>query len=230
MKAFLATLCTLLLTGIASADVNVSGEGKVTYVPDLAHVTVGVSADGKTAQEAWRNNSAIVQKLFEVLKANGIDARDMQTSGLNVSPRYTHPKDQEPVLIGYTVTYDLHVTVRKLNELGKVLDGLVENGANRQTSISFGCADPEKLLNEARLKAVADARKKAELYVTAAGASLGPVLSISDSQAIPVRTLQYEHLAKAADAPMPIVTGEQEMTVTVTLVYAIDRLPVLPTS
>lgn len=223
MKAFLTTFVMLACTGLASANVTVTGTGKVTYTPDLAHVTVGVSSDGKTAAEAWQKNAEIVHKLFAALKAYGIEPRDLKTTHLDVSPRYVQRKDQEPELVGYRVTYDLAVTVRKLDDLGRVLDGLVENGANRRMNIAFASADADRLLEQARRNAVADARRRADLYVTGAGAVLGQVLSISDGQAAPWRSLQYEHLAKAGPAGLPIAAGEQEMTVSVTVTYAISH-------
>jgi uncharacterized protein YggE len=225
MKPVLASLALLICSGLASANITVTGTGKVVYVPDIGYISVGVSSDGKTAEEAWQKNSAIVQKLFDALKAMGLEPKDYKTSGLNLTPRYVHHKDREPELVGYTASYDLTVTVRKLNELGKVLDTLVENGANRRMNISLGCADPEKLLDQARIKAVADARKKAELYLTGAGASLGQVLSISEGQNFAWRSLPYEHAVQAGKAPLPIAAGEQEMAVNVTVTYAINQKP-----
>jgi uncharacterized protein YggE len=224
MKALLASLVALVFAGFASANVSVTGTGKVTYVPDLVHVAVGVSSDGKTANEAWQKNEEVVKKLFEVLKTFGIDPKDMKTTGLNVSPRYVNHKDREPELVGYTASYDLNVTVRKLDEAGRVLDALVENGANRHMSLAFGHSDLDRMMDEARTKAAADARKKAELYVTASGASLGQVLSISEGQAFAPGAIQYERLAKA-DAGLPIAAGTQELTVNITAVYAINHAP-----
>lgn len=224
MKAMIATLVALLFAGLASANVSVSGTGKVTYVPDLLHVSVGVSNDGKTANEAWQKNAEAVKKLFEVLKTFGIDPKDMKTAGLNITPRYVQHKDQEPELVGYTATYDLNVTVRKFNEAGKVLDALVENGANRHMNIAFGHSDVEKLMDEARTKAAIDARKKADLYVTASGASLGQVLSISEGQAYTPQYFPYERVAKF-DAGLPIAAGTQDLSVNITVVYAINHIP-----
>jgi uncharacterized protein YggE len=230
MKGVLATLCTLLCTGLASANITVSGHGKVVYVPDVGYVSVGVSSDGKTAAEAWEKNAEVVRKVFEALKKNGIDPKDMKTAGLNVTPRYVHPKDQEPQLVGYTVTYDLSVTVRKLGDLGKVLDELVASGANRRMNIGFGCSDLERLLDQARVKAAADARKKAELYTGAAGASLGQVVAISDTHAAPIRSFAIELDQKPAAGGLPIAAGEQELSVDVTITYALNQGPLPPRS
>src|SRR5262245_35323062 len=161
MKAVLTALALFGFTGLASANINVSGTGKVVYVPDIGWVSVGVTSEGKNAAEAWERNRQKVARIFEALKQLGIDPKDLQTSGLNVSPKYVHRPNQEPQFVGYTASYDLRITVRKLPELGKILDSAVEAGANQRMNISFGCSDHDKLLDDARAKAVADARKKA---------------------------------------------------------------------
>jgi uncharacterized protein YggE len=222
MRATLATLVTLVCTSLASANVTVSGTGKVTYVPDIGTIAAGVSSDGKTAEEAWQKNAAAAQKLVDFLKNLGLQERDFKTSGIGLVPRYVHPKDQEPRLVGYTASYELSVTVRNLKDLGQVLDGLVANGANRQMNISLGCSDPERLLDEARAKAVADARKKAEIYASGAGAALGQVVSISEGSLSPFRSFSYEHVAPAGAKALPIATGEQDLSVSVTVVWGLN--------
>ena len=221
MKAVLATLCTLLCAGLASANITVTGTGKVVYVPDLGILSAGVVTDGKTAAEAWQANAVVVKKLFAALKRLGIDPREVQTTGLGLSPRYVHRKDQEPLLVGYSASYNLSVKVRKLDQFGGVLDALVDNGANRNVSISLGCADPEKLLDAARVRAVAEARKKADIYVKGAGAALGQVVTISEGSVSPWRHYRFDAAARLAGAPLPIAAGEQEMSVSVTVTYQI---------
>src|SRR4051812_18749103 len=204
MKALLASVCALVLVGSASANITINGTGKVTYVPDIAHVNIGASSDGKTAAEAWQKNADLVKKVFDALKKLNIAPRDIKTTGLNVSPRYHHSKDQPPRLLGYTATYNLTVTVRDLAKLAAVLDRSVDAGANRDVGISFGCADPEKLLDQARAKAVRDARKKAEVLVAGAGATLGQVIAISEGQSAPWRTFRYEQKMDAMPSALPI--------------------------
>src|SRR5438270_13637052 len=116
----------------------------------MGTISAGVSSDARTAGEAGQKNGAAVRRLFEVLKQLGIEARDIKTAGLSVNPRYVHPDNKEPQLVGYTATYDLTVTVRKLDDLGRVLDGLVGGGPNRQAGVTFGCSDAEQLLDDAR--------------------------------------------------------------------------------
>jgi hypothetical protein len=223
MKTSLALAAALFVASFAQASITVTGTGKVKYTPDIAYITVGVNTEDKTAQGAWQKNGEIVKMIFAALKRLGISEKDLQTTGVKVQPRYHHPKDKAPVLLGYTATYDLSITVRKLDQIGHVLDASVESGANRSVGIRFACSNPEKLLEQARIAAVAEARKKAQLYVTGAGAQLGLVQSIVEGNYSHYRDYRFEMLPKAALAglPLPIATGEQEMTITVTLTYNI---------
>ena len=151
----------------------------------------------------------------------------MQTTGLRVEPRYVTPKDKAPELVGYTASYELNVTVRKLDDMGKVLDGLAANGANRNMGISFGCSDPEKLMDEARLKAAQDARKKADLYAAGLGCGVGLVQSIGEGQVYEPVRYQFDALAApgAKEAAIAIAAGQQELSVQVTVVFAVNNVP-----
>ncbi len=224
MKAFLATACALLCVGAASANITVTGTGKVIYTPDLATLVLGVSSEGKSAAEAWDKNRKLVAKLFEVLKEHGVDPKDMKTSNLSVTPRYAE-KGKERILVGYLASYDLTVKVRKLDDLGAILDGMVDNGANRNVSLTFGCSDLDKLMDQARAKAVAEARKKAETFVTGAGARLGQVLQINDGSYAPpyYQPMRFELAKGDAPAALVIAAGEQELSVSVTVSYEIDN-------
>ena len=241
MKKLVTTFVLLACTGFAAASgteptpsITVAGHGKVIYVPDLGYIHAGISSDGVTAAEAWQKNEAIVKKIFEALKNLGLEERDFKTTNLNVQPRYLHKKDEAPKFLGYTASYNLVVTVRKLDQMGALLDQMVGAGANRNMNISFGCSKLDELRDQARRNAVADARKRAEIYVTGASpnARLGDVLGISDSPhhfhgpmyAIDARLVQE------GKASLPIATGEQELTVTVTVRWAINNHHVEPTS
>jgi uncharacterized protein YggE len=90
-------------------------------------------------------------------------------------------------------------------------------------NIAFGCDNPEELLDQARMRAVADARRKAELYVKGAGASLGVVVSISEGQAMPFQQFRYEHLAAGSADALPIAAGQQSLNVSVTVTYTINN-------
>jgi uncharacterized protein YggE len=240
MRKFIAVVALLASSGFAAAaptgtqpppSITVSGTGKVVYVPDVGYVHVGVSSNGWTAAEAWKKNEEIVKKIVAHLKALGIEEKDLKTSNIHVEPRYEYKKDEQPKFLGYTVSYDLSVTVRKLDQMGDVLDGAVEAGANRNLAISFGCSKLDELVDEARAKAVAEARKKANLYVTGAGARLGNVLGISDTpynqyyRQYPVDAM----MLKEAKASLPVMAGEQELTINITVTWEIDNSKLEPT-
>jgi hypothetical protein len=224
MRSVFATLALLVVAGLASANITVTGNGKVKFVPNIAKVGLTVTSEAGSAAEAWKKNGDIVKKLFQALRDLGIDEKDFKTEGVNVSPKYFYPKDEPPELIGYTVTYNLTVTVRKLNELGKVLDDLVANGADRLTNIAFTTDDVDGLMDQARAKAIAEARKKAEIYVKGAGANLGQVVTIAEGHALPYRHFEYAVPMKAGDhSALPIAAGEQDLSVTVTVTYTIKN-------
>jgi uncharacterized protein YggE len=240
MKKLIVTLALLACTGVVFASsgaettpsITVTGTGKIVYTPDVGYITVGVSSNGETAAEAWGKNEAIVKKIFTALKELGVQEKDFKTTNLNVQPRYLHKKDQAPKLIGYTASYDLVVTVRKLPQMGELLDRMVDAGANRNMNISFGCSNRDELMDQARVKAVAEARKRANLYVTGASPSarLGDVLAISDGSHHfdrPMFPVDVQ-LVREGKASLPIAAGEQEMSVAITIRWAINNNVVEP--
>src|SRR5262249_36505538 len=120
MKTVLSSAAALLLMASpAWANITVTGHGKIKYTPNVSYVTVTASIDATTAADAWHKNSEVVKRMFQVLADFGIDEKDFKTAGVRITPRYDHPKDKAPVLVGYTVSYDLAVTVRDMKKLGK---------------------------------------------------------------------------------------------------------------
>ena len=209
---------------------SMTGDGKVTAVPDMARVLLEVRTKEKTAAAALRANTQAMRRVFDTLKKRfGIADKDMATSGFDISPVYFTPRDERgrpsgPArLVGYTVRNQLQVTVRDLNRLGGLLDAVVQSGANRVQGIYFDLSNREKLLNEARRKAVADAKAKAELYAQAVGFRLGPVVEVREGGIAPVPVRRMRFAAKAvameASAPVPVARGEQQVRVSVTITW-----------
>ncbi len=203
----------------------VTGAGEAARAPDVAYLTLGVEADGATASEALRKNSAQMEATIKTLRDAGVDKKDIQTSNLSVGARYDYSREgQAPRLIGYQATNTVNVKLRNLEKAGGVIDKAVASGSNRLDSISFGFADTKPLLNEARKAAVADARERASLYAEAAGVKLGPVLQISDSFTQtpgPIPAIARIEM-QAASKAVPIAAGEQSAGASVTIVYAIE--------
>ena len=152
--------------------VEVSGEGSVGAAPDFARVTLGVTSTGKNAGEAMAANAKAANALVSLIKAEGVAPADIQTSELSISPTFSQaPPGQQtaPTITGYSVSNNLTVMLRDIPRLGALLDKAVAAGANSIYGIGFGHNDPSALLDKARPLAVADARRKAEIYASAGG-------------------------------------------------------------
>ena len=150
--------------------VEVSGEGSVGAAPDFARVTLGVTSAGKNAGEAMAANAKAANALVSLIKAEGVAPADIQTSELSISPTFSQaPPGQQtaPTITGYSVSNNLTVMLRDIPRLGALLDKAVAAGANSIYGIGFGHNDPSALLDRARPLAVADARRKAEIYASA---------------------------------------------------------------
>lgn len=205
--------------------ISVTGAGEAAGAPDLAILSIGVETEGSTAADALKKNAAQMNATIAKLKKSNVAAKDIQTQNLNVSPRYNY-EDQNrgapPKITGYVASNMVTVKLRDLDKAGAVIDGAVADGANNLGSLSFGFAEPEKLLNEARKDAIADARARAALYADAAGVKLGPILQIQDGYAAPPpMPYAYDRAVAMEAKATPIAVGESTMTANVTLVYEI---------
>ncbi len=205
--------------------ISVSGEGKATAPPDMATIHTGVVVQAADATEAVAANNGAIAKIMDVLKDNRIASKDVQTSNFDVQPEYkrTPRGEQPPEIVGYRVSNQLRVQVRNLPDLGKILDALVRAGSNQISGISFGIDDSTGVLNQARNRAVADARSRANLYAHAAGVKVGPVISISEQAAnVPLPRFAGRMMAAEAAGSVPVATGEQEVAATVHMVFALE--------
>jgi hypothetical protein len=159
-------------------------------------------------------------KLIEGLKALGIAPKDIQTTAVNVEPRYVQAKDGRPATIsGYRVVNQVRLTVREVKRLGEILDSAITLGANQVNGISFDVANAETLKDEARKQAMVNAKRRAELYATAAGAQLGSVLTISEDVSSGPRPMPLARAAMAGN--VPIEAGTRTLTVEVHVTYAL---------
>ncbi len=204
-------------------QITVTGEGRVDRAPDLATLSLGVTTQGATAAAAMAANSAGVAAVLANLTAAGIAAADIQTSGLSLNPNWIgYDASPTPRIDGYTATNTVTVRVRALGSLGAVLDAAVQDGANTLNGLAFGLADPDPVLDEARVRAVADAQRRAALLAAAAGVTLGRVLSISDSVGVGAPAPMYSMYAGSA-APVPVSGGEVSVLATVTISWEIAQ-------
>ncbi len=210
------------LAQAAESHITVTGNGSAEAAPDMASVSLGVVTEAATAAGAMAANSAALTEVMATLAEAGIEPRDIQSSGLTLSPAYedTYQGGPEgPRVRGFVAQNMVTVRVRALGSLGGVLDAAVGHGANTLYGLGFGLQDPEPKLDDARREAIADARRKAELYALAAGVTLGEVVSISEQvdYGRPMPEMRAASFAK--DAGVPVAEGELNLTASVTVVY-----------
>jgi uncharacterized protein YggE len=190
----------------------------------MATIHTGVVSQAATAKEALAANSTAMQAVLGELEKRGIASEDVQTSQFNVSPMYKHDERGRtaPEVTGYQVTNQVRVRVRDLKKLGEVLDGLVKAGSNQMSGISFGLNEPQGVLDEARIEAIADARRRAELYAKAAGVRVGKVQKINEQNVrFPQPVAMARSYAMAAEA-VPVAAGQEEFHVTIDMTFALE--------
>jgi uncharacterized protein YggE len=206
--------------------IEVSGEGSVRATPDFAKVTLGVTTTAKDARDAMAANAKQANALVAVIKSQGVAPADIQTSDVSISPMFSNqPPGQAsaPTVIGYSVSNSVTATVRDIPDLGALLDKGVAAGANTVYGIGFGENDPGALIDKARPLAVADARRKAEIYALAGGAKIGRLMELTEQPGARPVAFAARAYAPGAAAPTPIEAGENKLTVTITARFELTQ-------
>jgi uncharacterized protein len=206
---------------VPPAAISVSGEATVSVPPDLALVEGGVTSEAKTAREASDANNATMGKVLQALKGAGIAEKDLQTSRLSLQPQNAPNRSGPSAIVGYRASNRVTIRVRDVAKVANVIHTLVAAGANDIGGINFMVSQASKLLDEAREQAVADARRKAEIYAKAAGVTLGGPLSISE-EGSPAPT-PFRKMAVGMAASAPVAQGEETLQVTVSVSWAIKQ-------
>jgi uncharacterized protein len=204
------------------ATISVSGEATVSVAPDLAQIDGGVTSEAKTAREASDANNAAMGKVLLALKGAGIEEKDYQTSRLSLQPENAPNRAGGPMaIVGYRASNRVTVRLRDVAKLANLIDTIVSAGANDIGGINFTVSNASKLLDDAREQAVADARRKAEIYAKAAGVTLGAPLAISEEGA--PGPIPYRKMAVGMAASAPVAPGEETLRVTVSVSWAIKQ-------
>jgi uncharacterized protein len=183
---------------LAGTRLDISATGEVTRVPDLAVISAGVQTLQPTATAAIEENAARMERVRAALRRAGIADKDIQTSSINLNPEYQYDQNRPPRLTGYRATNTVNVKFRDLKRTGAILDALVAEGANQINGPSLTIDKPESALDEARAKAIANGRARADLYARALGMKVVRLLSVSEGGGY------------AVPPPMPIVMMAQE--------------------
>jgi len=203
---------------------TVSGEGKVTMIPDIAVVNVGVTAQGASVSLVQQQLNKKMNAVIESVKRIGIDSKDIQTTNYNISPTYDYTNSSQRVT-GYQANANLTMKVRKIDNANAVIDVATGNGANEVGGVSFDVDDKTKAENQAREQAVADAKSKAQTAAKAAGFHLGRVINYSEGGGAAPRPIMMEKAlsdSASSGSPTQIEPGSSELTVIVSLSYEIN--------
>jgi uncharacterized protein YggE len=187
--------------------------------PDLAEVDGGVTTDAKTAREASEANNAAMGKVLLALKGAGIEEKDFQTSRLSLQPQSAPGRSGPSAIVGYRASNRVTIRLRDVTKVANVIDTLVGAGANDIGGINFMVSQASKLLDDAREQAVADARRKAEIYAKAAGVALGAPLSITEGGS--PGPMPFRKMTAGMAAAAPVAQGEETLSITVSVSWAI---------
>jgi uncharacterized protein YggE len=210
---------------IAGTRLDVSATGEVTRVPDVAIITAGVVTRSQTATGAIQEAADRMQRVLSALKRAGVEDRDIQTSNISLNPEYRYPENQPPQLVGYTATNQLTIRFRDIRSSGKILDALVSQGANQINGPNLTIDKPEAALDEARAKALAIGRARAELYARGLGLRVARVVSVSESGGnypVPPPMPVMMEARMAAGADTKVVPGEQKLQVTLAMTFELQ--------
>ena len=198
-----------------------TGTGEATVTPDRATAFIGVETRASTVAPAAAENARRQRAILDTLRALGLGSDQLSTINYSVSPEMQYAANQPPRVTAYVVRNTVRVSLRRIDQVGKVIDAALAKGANEITSLQFSSSQADSVRRVAMAEAVESARADAEAIARAAGGSLGQLLEASTSS--PPRPFQEIALAKsqmAAAAPTPIEPGEQTISVTVTARWA----------
>jgi uncharacterized protein len=219
---------TIEVRGHQPVLITVSGEGKVSAVPDIAELTFGVQTGAQsTAKVAMDRLQKTMNAAFDAVKALGIEEKDISTESLWLNPSYEWP-DGRQILRGYEANQQLRVKVRDLAKVGDVLSAATNAGANQAGGVQFTIDDPEELRAQAREEAIVQAQEKAEILAAQLGVSLKKMKGFSEGGGsfppMPfARDMMMEKAAVGGEIEsVPLPPGEQEVVVIVSLTYEVE--------
>ncbi|HEX5999852.1 MAG TPA: SIMPL domain-containing protein [Hyphomicrobiaceae bacterium] len=212
--------------GSTARTVSLTATGWVVTEPDTTQISVGVLIEAETAHAALAQADTTMKHIVAGLKEAGLAARDMQPGELKVKPRYKHSEDHdEDTVDGYRAASSMSVTVRDASRIGAILKLATARGANHIARVHFGVAELPRLQDDARRRAMEAARQRGELYAQAAGARLGPVLSIAEhDEAYPSGMGSYSmaRFGGTGEGPSALEMGTRRIGVQVQVVYALQ--------
>ena len=210
---------------ISGTRLDVTATGEVTRVPDLAIISAGVQTLQPTASAAIEENAARMERVRAALQRAGIEDRDIQTSSINLNPEYVYDQNRPPRLTGYRASNTVNVKFRDLKRTGPILDALVAEGANQISGPNLTIDKPESALDEARTRAIANGRARADLYARALGLRVVRLLSVSEGGGYhvpPPMPMGTVMMAERGGADTKIDPGTQHLQVSVSMSFELQ--------
>ena len=208
----------------AGTVLDVSAQGRVARVPDVATIRAGVVSQAPTAAAALADQASRMSRVLAALRSAGVQPRDIATANVGLSPQYRYAENQPPQITGYQATNTVAIRFRDIGKAGSILDALVAAGANQIDGPELAIDRPEAALDEARLEAVKTARARADLYARAAGLRVRRIVSIAEAgvdAGSPRPPMVYARAA-SMDAKTEVAAGERDLTVTVQVRFLLD--------
>ena len=227
MRAVLALLVLLLMMTPVAAQVPEGGRnqiithgmGRVEVPPNQASVTVGFQVQRPTAAEASAEANRVAEQILNRLHQINVRRQDIRTSGIQLSPVYTTPREGAPQIVGYRASYTLTLTLTDLRQVGPSIDESVKAGANTIAGVSFGLRDLSDARKEALAAAVREAREKADAIARAAGLQIKGIQQIVEEGVEFAIPRMEQRAMPAPSVPTPIEPGLITVTARVTIVF-----------
>lgn len=219
----------------SSRTISFTETGEIYAKPDLAIVNFSVITEKKTVAEAMAENTEKMNSVINSIKSQGVDSKDLKTTGFNIYPRYEYTKEQieiypyppgKRVLVGYEISQRLEVKIRDLAMTGKIIETATAAGANEVGDLLFTIDKEDEFKAQARKQAIDKAKAKAKELANQLGIKLVRISNFLDTETLPVFYNRYEEaMGTSGQKPVPvpqIETGENKISVTVTITYEIN--------
>ncbi|MFZ2522119.1 MAG: SIMPL domain-containing protein [Minisyncoccia bacterium] len=218
--------------------ISVTGTGEVLAVPDIGSFGFSVVEEGKTVKDAQDKSTKKINSVIDALKGLGIEEKDIKTDNYTFYPKYDYSVAQictrdycppgKQTLTGYEVNQSVTIKIRKTADAGLVLTKVGELGVTNATGLNFVIDDEEKVQDEAREKAIIDAKEKAKVLSKSLGVRLKKIVNFQEGGNYPVMyggMMKLDSISANAEyAPTPpqVPVGENKVVSSVTITYEVE--------
>lgn len=204
-----------------AGTIVVSGTGRVSVIPDVADLRLGVAVARPSVEAARAEAASLMTAILAAIESSGVPRHDVRTTLLSIQPNYDYRDGRPPTLTGYSLANTVEVTIRDLARLGATIDGALAAGATSMDGLSFRLGDPAPAERQARELAMADARARADVLAAAGGLVIQGVTDILEGQPArpPMPFAKAERMTMAVDVATPVEAGDLEIAVSVTVTY-----------